>query len=156
MKSGKTMHFTKEVIEEIFKHAIRAYPYECCGIITGNRAKQTVHACQNIQNRLHAEDPKRYPGDARTAYAIDRREAEMIYSEARKNKEEVLAFYHSHTDHDAYFSEIDKEVQTVFGEPEYPDAIHIVVSVRAGKVCDMKCFKWDGQRRDFISIEGCI
>jgi proteasome lid subunit RPN8/RPN11 len=143
----------KQSIEEMFQHAIETYPDECCGIITGNSTKQTVHPCQNIQNRLHSEDPERHPRDARTAYAIDRKEAEKIYAEAKKNKEDILAFYHSHTDLDAYFSDTDKEVQIVFGEPEFPEAVHIVISVRARKVCDIKCFKWDWNKKDFIFLE---
>lgn len=145
------MYISKKVIEEIFQHAINTYPEECCGIATGKRDKQTVYLCQNIQNRLHAEDPERYPRDARTAYAIDRNELERIISLAKNRGEEIIAFYHSHTEHDAYFSEIDKEVQTVFGEPEFPDAVHIVVSVRKRRVCDMKCFKWDKDKKDFTS-----
>jgi proteasome lid subunit RPN8/RPN11 len=143
----------KQIIEAMFQHAIETYPDECCGIITGNSTKQTGHPCQNIQNRLHSEDPERHPRDARTAYAIDRKEAEKIYAEAKQNKEDILAFYHSHTDLDAYFSETDKEVQIVFGEPEFPEAVHIVISVRARKVCDIKCFKWDRDKKDFIFFE---
>ena len=143
----------KQSIEEMFQHAIETYPDECCGIITGNSTKQTVHSCQNIQNRLYSEDPERHPRDARTAYAIDRKEAGKIYAEAKKNKEDILAFYHSHTDLDAYFSDTDKEVQIVFGEPEFPEAVHIVISVRARKVSDIKCFKWDRDKKDFIFVE---
>ena len=151
----KIMGLGRKVIEEIFQHAGGTYPEECCGIITGNKDGMTVHICRNIQNRLHAEDPEKHPGDARTAYTIDRKEAEEIYSKARKNKEDVVAFYHSHIDCEAYFSETDVAAQTVFGEPEFPEAVHIVISVRKGKVCDMKCFKWDSSKKDFIFVEGC-
>jgi len=147
------MYISEKVMEMIFKHALEAYPEECCGVVTGNSYRQTVHPCVNIQNRLHAEDPEGHPRDARTAYAIDRKELEKIYSEAKKNKEEILVFYHSHTDHDAYFSDMDKEVQTVFGEPEFPDAVHMVISVRAGEIKDKKCFRWDKDKKDFIALE---
>jgi proteasome lid subunit RPN8/RPN11 len=156
VEQEKRMYFNQKVLEEIKNHAVEMYPDECCGIITGNKKHQTVHRCQNIQNRLHAEDLERYPRDARTAYAIDRTEAEKIYSDANNKNEDVIAFYHSHTEHDAYFSDVDTEVQTVFGEPEFPDALHIVISVRGKKICDMKCFKWDGEKNNFGFIDGCI
>ncbi len=147
------MYLDKKVIEEIFKHALETYPEECCGILTGNKDEQTVHFCQNIQNRLHMENPGRYPRDAQTAYAIDRKEAEGIYSKAKDCGEEVIAFYHSHADHDAYFSDMDKEVQTVFGEPEFPDTAHVVISVKGKEIKGLKFFRWDKDEKDFIAFK---
>jgi proteasome lid subunit RPN8/RPN11 len=146
------MRINKDVMEDIARHALETYPYECCGIVTGDRNKQTIHLCKNVQNRLHVEDPERHPRDARTAYSVDRDEADRIYSEAKHRGEEIIAFYHSHIDCDAYFSETDVEAQTVFGEPEFPGALHIVVSVIDKKVHAVKYFKWDGDRKEFISL----
>jgi proteasome lid subunit RPN8/RPN11 len=114
---------------------------------------QTVHSCLNIQNSLHREDPERYPRDARTAYTIDRDEANSIYSEAKKKGDEIIAFYHSHIDCAAYFSETDKDAQTVFGEPEFPDAVHLVVSVMGGEIGGMMCYKWDREKEAFVSLQ---
>jgi proteasome lid subunit RPN8/RPN11 len=147
------MHLSRKVIDRIFKHAIEKYPDECCGIITGNAEKQAVHECENIQNLLHNEDPVKHPRDARTAYAIERNEAERVFSLTKEHNENILAFYHSHTDHDAYFSETDKEAQTVFGEPEFPDALHIVLSVKNGKAAHLKSYQWDKTGKDFIPVE---
>jgi len=139
------MKLNKDVIEKIYRHAIEAYPDECCGIVTGDSDNQTVHLCKNIQNRLHAEDPVRHPRDARTAYVIDRKEFERIVSSAKEQGKEVIAFYHSHPEHESYFSEDDAAAQTVFGEPEFPGALHVVISVKSKEIHDMKYFKWDGQ-----------
>ncbi|MBI4710770.1 MAG: M67 family metallopeptidase [Nitrospirae bacterium] len=139
------MKLTKNVIEAMYQHAMAEYPDECCGIVTGDKDNQTVHFCENIQNRLHAEDPAGYPRDARTAYVIDRKEFERIVSSAKEQGKEVIAFYHSHPEHESYFSEDDAAAQTVFGEPEFPGALHVVISVKNKKIHDMKCFKWDGQ-----------
>lgn len=144
------MKINNEALEKIYKHGVDEYPEECCGIITGNIHNQTVHPCQNIQNRLHAKDPERYPRDARTAYTVDRSEADRIYSEAKNNGEDILAFYHSHIDCDAFFSETDIAAQTVFGEPEFPEAIHIVISVINRKVQGIKYFKWNRDKGDFV------
>ncbi|MBI4825691.1 MAG: M67 family metallopeptidase [Nitrospirae bacterium] len=146
------MKITKEIIDGIYKHAVESYPDECCGIITGKGDLQTLHRCGNIQNKLHAGDPDGHLRDAKMAYDIDRVEAKKIFAEAKNNGEDVIAFYHSHIDCDAYFSETDKEAQTVFGEPEFPDAIQIVVSVIKKNICGLKAFKWDGEKKDFVTL----
>ncbi|MBI5057951.1 MAG: M67 family metallopeptidase [Nitrospirae bacterium] len=150
------MKLNKDIIEAMFQHALKTYPEECCGIITGDGHNQTAHMCENIQNRLHSQDPRGHPRDARTAYVIDRKELEGIISRAKGHGEGVIAFYHSHPENDAYFSEEDFTAQTVFGEPEFPDALHIVISVRSGKIHDLKCFKWDRSKQGFLTVEGCI
>lgn len=140
----------EEIIKGIYQHAVEEYPNECCGIVTGSAEKQTLHRCRNIQNELHAEDPERHPRDARTAYAIDRKEADKIYTDAMKKGETVLAFYHSHIDCDAYFSDTDIAAQTVFGEPEFPNALHLVISVVERNILGMKCFKWNRGTESFV------
>jgi [CysO sulfur-carrier protein]-S-L-cysteine hydrolase len=147
------MRLTRNSIETIFNHAVADYPSECCGIVTGGEAVQRVHPLVNIQERLHADDPETHPRDSRTAYAVDRNEVERVIGDAAGRQETVLAFYHSHIDFDAYFSQMDKEVQTVFGEPEFPDAVHVVVSVREGKIHEMKGYLWNGGTGDFDQVE---
>ena len=144
------MYLNEEVIAKIYQHALDNYPDECCGIVTGDEQDQSVHYFENIQNRLHADDPEKHPRDAGTAYAIDRKEFDRIVSASQERGEGIIAFYHSHIDHDAYFSVTDVEAQTVFGEPEFPDALHMVVSVRQGQIKEMKYFKWDKNRKDFV------
>jgi hypothetical protein len=48
---------------------------------------------------------------------------------------------------------MDKEVQTVFGEPEFPDAVHIVVSVQQGAIREIRGYLWEGRRKDFVEVE---
>ncbi len=147
------MRFSPQAAEKIYQQAVAEYPSECCGLVTGGASAQRVHPLVNIQERLHAEDPETHPRDSRNAYAVDRNEVERILNESARAGEAVLAFYHSHIDCDAYFSRMDKEVQTVFGEPEFPDAVHVVVSVREGKIHEMKGYLWDGAKQDFILVE---
>ncbi|MBF0344042.1 MAG: M67 family metallopeptidase [Nitrospirae bacterium] len=142
----------KETHQLIYAHAIEIYPEECCGIVTGKKDKQNVHICKNIQNDLHQQDPLRYPRTARIAYTIDPKEADRVITKAIQNGEEILAFYHSHPDHDAYFSEEDVEAQTVFGEPQWPQALQVVVSVRLGLISGVKCFIWDGDSQVFKEV----
>ena len=62
-------------------HAANVYPYECCGYITGTAdpATWTVHRCRNIQNDLHARDPRQYPRDARTAYVFSQEDMTALF-----------------------------------------------------------------------------
>jgi len=139
-------------IEIISKQAVTEYPSECCGIVTGNASSQRVHPCRNRQDELHAKDPEHYPRTSREAYDIDRNEMERIFSDAAAKGEQTICFYHSHIDCGAYFSHMDKEVLTVFGEPEFPEAMHVVISVQDRQVKEINGFNWDGDRKDFIPV----
>jgi proteasome lid subunit RPN8/RPN11 len=142
----------KKSLELMFQHALREYPYECCGIVTGDETDQSVHRFENIQNKMHEEDPEGYPRDARTAYFIDRKAFEKIISAARTQGRDIIAFYHSHPEHESFFSEEDAAAQTVFGEPEFPDVLHLVISVRNSRIHDIKCYKWDRGSSSFINV----
>jgi len=143
---------TTASIEAISRQAVAEYPSECCGIVTGNASAQRVHPCRNRQDELHARDPEQHPRTSRDAYDIDRNEMERIFSDAAGRGEQVICFYHSHIDCGAYFSQMDKEVLTVFGEPELPEAVHVVVSVQDRQVKEVNGFRWDDGQKDFISV----
>jgi len=136
----------------ISRQAIAEYPSECCGIVTGTASAQRVHYCKNRQDELHARDPEHHPRTSREAYDIDRGEMERIFADAAVKGERVIAFYHSHIDCGAYFSKMDKDVQTVFGEPEFPGAVHVVISVRDRQVRGISGFLWDEKRQDFVQV----
>jgi proteasome lid subunit RPN8/RPN11 len=141
---------SKEALEKIYSYAIQEYPNECCGIVTGDGMGITiVHKCRNIQNELHKEDPIRHSRDARTAYHIDPKEMLNIFKNAEKNGLKVIAFYHSHPDHAAYFSQEDVDMAMFGDEPSYPDAEYIVVSLFNGKVGETASFKWDEAKKCF-------
>jgi [CysO sulfur-carrier protein]-S-L-cysteine hydrolase len=141
-------------LEEIYAQAVEQYPAECCGILTigadGGNAR--VHRCENIQDRLHAENPEKFPRDSHIAYYIDPQELYDIISSAEKTGGKVAGFYHSHIDCEAYFSEEDKERAVVWDEPAYPEAIYLVLSVQNKEVKGYKCFSWDEGKGDFGEV----
>jgi [CysO sulfur-carrier protein]-S-L-cysteine hydrolase len=141
-------------LEKIHRQATDEYPDECCGILTlaAEASIVEVHPCRNIQEQLHAEDPQRFPRPARTAYYIDPQELFQIVSGAEKAGGRIAAFYHSHIDCDAYFSDEDKERAMIWGEPAYPEASYPVFSVYDGQVKGFKCFAWDEAKRDFVEV----
>lgn len=145
------MKLNRIIIDKICKHALDEYPHECFGIVVTDEKEQTIHTFENVQNKIRETDPARY-NDSSTGYFVDRKKFDEIILSAKKRGEEIIAFYHSHPDHEAYFSTTDVEAQTVFGEPEFPDALHVVVSVMNGGIHDIKCFQWDGGIKMFLSV----
>ncbi len=118
-----------ESLDQIYAHAKAEFPEECCGIILSDGAREFVRKCRNVQNERHAEAPEMYPRDARTAYLIDPNDLIRVHKEAETENQPIKAFYHSHPNHDAYFSEKDKADAMAWDEPMYPDAAYIVVSI---------------------------
>ena len=114
---------------------------------------QSVRRIRNVQNELHAKDPARYPRDARIAYFMEPKELEQALREADSPGHGLHAFYHSHPDHDAYFSAEDEAAAMPFGEPSYPEAIYVVISVRSGKVAGRIAVAWDEQKRAYAEVD---
>lgn len=153
---GKAMFLTLALSEsawnEISRHAQDAFPDECCGIVLSNGTTDHVQRLKNIQNSLHALDPLTYPRTAVIAYAMDPLELEKITREAQSIGASLKAFYHSHPDHDAYFSDEDKAFASPFGEPTYPDTVQIVVSIYNRVVKTVRAFAWSDDKKDFVEI----
>jgi proteasome lid subunit RPN8/RPN11 len=132
--------------------AEREFPHECCGFIIGDAAVEEVRPITNIQNRKHAEDPAAFPRDARTAFLMEPKEHLAVLNEVDRRKLELRAVYHSHPDHDAYFSATDRAQACSFDpdEPDYPDTAYIVMSVRGGKFVRAAAFAWDPAQKEFV------
>tara|TARA_B100000686_G_scaffold331799_1_gene395795 strand:- start:1678 stop:2136 length:459 start_codon:yes stop_codon:yes gene_type:complete len=142
----------KDQLDEIYRHAVEEYPFECCGIVigeVGNSDKDVLFRCTNIQNKLHEKDPKTYDRDARTAYNIDPKELMKILREVELKQLPIKVFYHSHPEHDAYFSEEDLRMALFEGEPNYPEASYLVVSVYNKKIRDHAMFNWNPESKNF-------
>ena len=145
-RSWKVSRAAHEIMAE---RAAADYPDETCGFLFaehgdsgGGDGDFTVVPMENIQNRLHAEDPETYPRDARHAYCFDPLEMQRVIDEHERAGRALSGVYHSHPDHDSYFSETDSAAAAPFGEPSYPGVVYAVFSVRNGKVVDLKAFDW--------------
>ena len=128
------------------------YPAECCGVLltrAGTEPHRLLLPCKNVQNELHAKDPQRHPRDARTAYFIDPKDL-LAIGRREGQGYGVDVIYHSHIDAGAYFSATDKQNALMDGEPFYPAATYVVVSVMEGKVADIRAFVWTPDVRDFV------
>ena len=169
----KPVTIRKANFDRIVAEAEREFPFECCGFIIGSEAKparppvvarpgiegagaiEEVRPITNIQNLKHAEDPIAFARDARTAFLMDPKEHLAVLNEIDRRKLSLKVVYHSHPDHDAYFSATDRKQACSFdpGEPDYPDTIYIVISIRGGKFSRAAAFVWDAGRKDFIETD---
>ena len=115
--------------------------------------REEVVSVTNIQNEVHAKHPQNYPRDARTAYHMGPEHVPILIDEGL-GRLKLLAFYHSHPDHESYFSPEDR-AQALWGgdEPGYPEAGQIVVSVRNRDVRATKVFLWNVAARDYVEAE---
>jgi proteasome lid subunit RPN8/RPN11 len=124
MGRGIMIDIKKDHIEQINEHAIKDYPYECCGIILGkfNGSEKTVTQILSIIN--NREDENKH-----NRYLIP--SSKMLETElyAIKNGLDIVGFYHSHPDHPATPSAFDVE----HALPVYS---YFIVSVYDTKVVD--------------------
>ena len=152
MTQPRELTLTAQAWREISRHAEESFPDECCGVVLADGATQQVLRLENIQNKLHALDPETYPRTAVIAYAMDPKELERVIDQAARAGAKLKAFYHSHPDHDAYFSDEDKAFASPFGEPTFPNAAQIVVSIYRREVKRMAAFAWSGETSDFVEV----
>lgn len=134
----------------IEQHARDTFPDECCGMVVVRGGREESLRISNVQNQMHEKDPEQFPRDARTAYTMGPEAAPLLLA-AERGEIELRAFYHSHPDHDAYFSAEDqRQAMGVWDEPSYPNAGQIVVSIYGGEVKAVKAFAWDETQRSFV------
>ena len=152
MNTRRLLGLSKEARKDICKHAEETFPEECCGIILTDGTTDYVQRLKNIQNQLHALDPETYPRTAAIAYAMDPKELERVIDNAALNGAKLKAFYHSHPDHKAYFSEEDKAFASPFGEPTFPETAQIVISIYHREIKDIRAYVWSEEQKDFTEI----
>lgn len=150
-----TVTIRKDNFAAIVAQAEREFPHECCGFVIGDATTEELRPIRNIQNQKHAENPAAYPSDARTAFLMEPREHLAVLDETDRRKLGLKIVYHSHPDHDAYFSATDRARACSFDadQPDYPEVAYAVFSIKRGSFARAAAFVWDPQRREFIEAE---
>ena len=151
----KSVSIRRASMDAIVAQAEREFPFECCGFIIGGAEAEEVRPIANIQNRKHEEDPVAFPRDARTAFLMDPKEHLAVMNELDRRKFELRSVYHSHPDHDAYFSATDRAQACSFdpSEPDYPDTFYIVMSIRSGRFVNAAAFVWEPGKKEFVETQ---
>ena len=141
------------VIDAIRAHCVQDYPAECCGLVTEcPKGKQQVWRCRNIQDDLHQRDPRAHPRTSRTAYRMDDMQVQRVLRDTELAGSRLAAFYHSHIDCDAYFSQEDRVAAMFAEEPTFPGVSYLVFSINEGRVGGQVAFRHDDSARTFIRV----
>jgi proteasome lid subunit RPN8/RPN11 len=141
------------LLAAIARLAEQGYPKEICGLVIGRPDDPATWEVRPIANIADAEpqaDPAGVLRDAHTAYLMDPLEELAVLKEMDARGRELVAIYHSHPDHDAYFSAMDRERALLrAGEPLWPGVTYLVVSVRSGRIAQARAYWWDAHATAF-------
>ena len=120
---------TEELLNEIRKHGVRDYPYECCGLLIGRFTAEGKNVTETYPISNAREESAK-----RNRFLIE--PAELMRGEryARERDLEVVGFYHSHPDSPAVPSQYDLE-------HAWPTYSYIIVSTREDQAGDL--FSWE-------------
>lgn len=108
MKAATTLTIGKELADRICEHAVREYPHECCGALLGKDIggdaltpdRRAILDVLPFANREENSPHNRFSLTPEDVWAAEKR--------ARERGMEVVGWYHSHPDHPAKPSEIDR------------------------------------------------
>jgi proteasome lid subunit RPN8/RPN11 len=149
------------VVAEMQNQAFASYPGECCGLLFARTGTTHVTRCaplENLADRYHALDPVEYPRTSRDAFMVNEAKLGRLVREAESAGEQWIAFYHSHIDCGAYFSDEDKRFAAPNSTPVYPDLYQIVIETHADRIVEARAFRWDGadyaHQETFPEFEG--
>ena len=114
-KAAADIRISTSLVEQMFEHARRTAPDECCGLLGGRGSQAaSVYPLSNVAS------------DARVAYEASPEELFAAQREMRARGEQLLAIYHSHPcSEDPVPSESD--VRLAF----YPSAVYLIIGFGA-------------------------
>jgi proteasome lid subunit RPN8/RPN11 len=144
------------VIQKIFAEARAAFPYECCGWLTGHKRGTEVDAvrpCVNVQgDEATSADAMVSGRTADTAYTIEGKDL-FEFNHAFDSDRPPRIIYHSHPNGRAYFSATDQDVaRSPWGDGPAYDVQHLVVGVNAQRVTEAALFRWSDEAGEYIEI----
>lgn len=144
----------RDLLEEVYREARRAFPDECCGWLVGPRGGARVNAiraCANAQSS--GEHPTAADRSAETAYVIAGDDLLALSRALDSAESPAKVIYHSHPNGRAYFSATDREVATSpWGDgPAYP-VQQLVVGLDGERVVEAALFAWSDNASDFIEV----
>jgi proteasome lid subunit RPN8/RPN11 len=110
-------------------HARAAYPRECCGILLGVEQEDGQRVATSAFPSRNA-----YEGDQSDRFVIDPRDQVRANLKSRSENIDILGFFHSHPDCDAYFSATDLK-------HSWPWYSNVVLSIRQGELAGAAAFR---------------
>lgn len=153
------MKIAPELLEKCFAHGAEAYPEEGCGVLSGPKDAEEVadayHPVANILNRMHEEDPERYPRTAERGYFMDPVEMMRLEKQFSSEGSRLKVIVHSHVDVGAYFSQEDIDRALWAGQPIMPGVAYLVCGIKQGQP-DGAILAWFDQERGEFTTQTVV
>lgn len=132
-----TIQLTDRVLDAIRRHAVEAYPHECCGALIGvtvdGEHVEVVDA--KALDNVTDEGPRR-------RFRVSPADYRLSEARARELGAELVGFYHSHPDHPARPSQYDLD-------HAWPNFSYVIVAVAAGQPADLRSWRLRPDRSAF-------
>ncbi|MBI3997317.1 MAG: M67 family metallopeptidase [Candidatus Omnitrophica bacterium] len=113
--------------DRMVAHCRSRYPKEACGLLAGNDGRvMQVYPMTNIE-------------DSSIGYAMDPREQLRVEQQMRRQGQQLLGIFHSHTASAAYPSSVDVSLAIS------PDVSYVLVSLNDQAHPDVKSYRINGQ-----------
>lgn len=121
----------ERLLTEMQRHALHAYPEECCGILVGQRAAGGVSKSATVSQVIRGRNL--HDGPRSRGFAIAPEDLLWAHKQAQQRGEDVIGYYHSHPDGEALPSKLDHRAAD-------PGVSHLILAVRPGRV--VCCRSW--------------
>lgn len=144
------LKFAESHLTQLKQHARSTYPQECCGVIVGDRATQTVSAVHAVRNAWTPDclplefAPAETSHSSHDRYWIDPADLLRLMKASRAEGAAILGIYHSHPDHAAIPSVCDRQLA-------WPEYVYVILAVNSSQVTDCRCWQLD-QSRQFQAV----
>jgi proteasome lid subunit RPN8/RPN11 len=127
-----TLRIARTVSTVIHSHGEHTYPHECCGILLGRNAHESLCIVASAEARNLRTD------SLQNRYLISPAELIRIQHNAELQNFCVAGFYHSHPNHPAYWSSVDFERAYWLGH------YYLITSIGRGKAGETRAFLLTG------------
>ena len=128
--------------DEIYAHAKREYPHECCGALLGRFGETGLKIVTVIYPITNAREGQ----SKRNRFLIQPEDLLLVERYAGTKELDVIGFYHSHPDHPAVPSQYDLA-------HAWPVYSYIVVAVDAGTPGELRSWELEPDRSRFNEEE---
>jgi len=123
-----TVLLARALLNQMFQHALRTYPEECCGILIGRRSERMIEVERLVETDNIAG------GDRQRSYQVCWRVLLATVRASRSGEGDIIGFYHSHPDGSARPSVADRDAAWI-------DYAYLVVPVHDGQCHDVTCWR---------------
>lgn len=155
---------TESAVAAIRRHAVEAYPFECCGALIGTSSDEggvSIAETEPLPNVIASGTER--PGEAETSgasvseprsrrapidegprrrFLVSPADYQQAEAHAAAAGRELVGFYHSHPDHPAIPSQYDLD-------HAWPNLSYVIVSVRNGTPVDLRSWRLRPDRSGF-------